>query len=93
MATSLTPPQRAALADEIPEWAIDGERITRTFRFSGFAEAMGFVTSVALVAEAADHHPDIAVSWNTVALTLTTHSEGALTDLDRDLAIRIDGLI
>lgn len=92
MATPLTDPQKAALADEIPEWAVDGERITRTFRFAGFAEAMGFVTSVALVAEAADHHPDISVSWNTVALALTTHSQGALTELDRDLAIRIDSL-
>jgi 4a-hydroxytetrahydrobiopterin dehydratase len=93
MATPLTEAQRAALADEIPAWAVAGERITRTFRFAGFAEAMGFATSVALVAEAADHHPDIAISWNTVALTLTTHSEGALTDLDRDLAVRIDGLV
>jgi len=47
---------------------------------------------VALVAEGADHHPDIAISWNTVTLTLSTHSAGGLTGLDRDLAVRIDRL-
>ncbi|MCJ7726766.1 MAG: 4a-hydroxytetrahydrobiopterin dehydratase [Acidimicrobiia bacterium] len=93
MATPLTELQKAALADDIPAWAVDGEHLTRTFRFPGFAEAMGFVTSVALVAEAADHHPDIAISWNTVTLTLSTHSANALTHLDRDLAVVIDGLV
>jgi 4a-hydroxytetrahydrobiopterin dehydratase len=92
MREPLTDEQKTALVELIPEWVRDGEVIARTFRFAGFAEAMGFVTSVALVAEAADHHPDINVSWNEVTLTLSTHSVGRLTALDRDLAMRIDGL-
>ena len=66
--------------------------MVREFHFDDFVAAMGFVTSVALAAEAADHHPDISISWNRVTLKLTTHSEGTLTDADRDLAVRIDGL-
>ena len=92
MRDPLTEEQKAALAEMIPEWVRDGESITRTFRFADFVEAMGFVTSVAIAAEAADHHPDISISWNTVALTLSTHSAGKLTELDRDLAVRFDGL-
>ena len=92
MREPLTNEQKASLAEVIPEWVRDGESITRTFRFADFVEAMGFVTSVALAAEAADHHPDIAISWNTVILTLSTHSAGKLTELDRDLALRFDGL-
>ena len=54
---------------------------------------MGFVNRVALAAEAADHHPDIDIRWNRVTLRLTTHSVGALTDLDRALAEQIDGFV
>lgn len=57
-----------------------------------FAAAMAFVNRVAELAEEADHHPDISVSWNTVVLTLSTHSAGGITQLDLDLAGRIDGL-
>lgn len=74
-----------------PEWSLDGETITRTFVFDDFVEAMGFVTKVAIAAEAADHHPDIDVRWNKVTLALTTHSEHALTAKDTDLAARADG--
>lgn len=93
MTTPLSDEQKASLGEAIPEWTVSGESLTRTFRFADFAAAMGFVTSVALAAEAADHHPDIAISWNTVTLTLSTHSVGALTNLDRDLAMRIDGML
>ena len=92
MPTPLTPDERSSLRDAIPSWEMDEETITRTFEFADFAAAMGFVTSVAIAAEAADHHPDIDVRWNRVTLRLSTHSEGALTELDRDLARRIDGL-
>jgi 4a-hydroxytetrahydrobiopterin dehydratase len=52
---------------------------------------MGVVVRTGLAAEAMDHHPDIDIRWNTVTLALSTHSVGALTELDRDLAVRIDG--
>jgi 4a-hydroxytetrahydrobiopterin dehydratase len=62
----------------------------RTFEFADFGEAMGFVTTVALAAESADHHPDIDIRWNKVTLVLSTHSEGTLTGLDADLARAAD---
>jgi 4a-hydroxytetrahydrobiopterin dehydratase len=51
---------------------------------------MGFVARVALAAEVTDHHPDIDVRWNKVTLALSTHSEGALTEKDVDLAAKFD---
>jgi 4a-hydroxytetrahydrobiopterin dehydratase len=53
---------------------------------------MQFVNAVALLAEGANHHPDIAISWNRVTLRLSTHSAGGLTQLDLDLAAAIDGI-
>ncbi len=62
--------------------------------FTDFAEAFAFLTRVAALAEEMDHHPDMSISWNKVTLVLTTHSEGStVTDLDRRLAARIDGVI
>jgi 4a-hydroxytetrahydrobiopterin dehydratase len=65
----------------------------RDYEFKDFAEAIVFVNRVAGEAEDANHHPDILVhGWNHVRLTLTTHSAGKLTDNDRAMAERIDGL-
>ena len=65
----------------------------RDYEFKDFAEAIAFVNRVAGAAEEANHHPDILIhGWNKVRLTLTTHSEGRLTDNDRAMAERIDGL-
>lgn len=82
----------AAFLDEHGGWHRDGESIVRSFEFGDFVEAMGFVTSVALKAEKANHHPDIDIRWNTVTLRLSTHSEGGLTDKDTTLAGEIDAL-
>ena len=86
----LTDAQRKEFADAHPHWAIHGESITRTFAFRNFQEAMGFVTSVALAAEHAFHHPDIDIRWNKVTLTLSTHDQGGLTEKDTSLAAQID---
>jgi 4a-hydroxytetrahydrobiopterin dehydratase len=80
----------AAVAD----WHAEQETIVRDFTFADFAAAIAFVNSVAELAEAANHHPDILVhGWNKVRLTLSTHSEGGLTDADFRLAAQIDGLL
>lgn len=71
--------------DDNPVWERDGEAIKAEFKFKDFNEAMGFVTRVALVAEKADHHPDIDIRWNKVSLVLSTHSEGGVTEKDLDL--------
>jgi 4a-hydroxytetrahydrobiopterin dehydratase len=85
--------QRTAFLADHPDWSLDGESISRTFVFSDFNEAMGFVNRVALASEVADHHPDIDLRWNKVTLVLSTHEEGALTEKDTDLAQRFDGFV
>ena len=74
------------------EWTREGDELVRTVTLKNFAGAMEFVNAVAGLAEAANHHPDIAISWNKVTLHLTTHDAGGLTQADLDLAARIDAL-
>ncbi|MFZ2113431.1 MAG: 4a-hydroxytetrahydrobiopterin dehydratase [Solirubrobacteraceae bacterium] len=77
----------------VGEWQRDGQAIAREWSFEDFAHAIAFVNSVADVAEAANHHPDIDLhGWNKVRLSLSTHSEGGLTQTDFDMASRIDKL-
>ncbi len=74
-------------------WRLAGDSIEREWKLANFKEAIEFVNEVARAAEDANHHPDIRVhGWNRVALTLSTHSEGGLTDADFELARRIDAL-
>ncbi len=74
-------------------WDVEGGVLRKDFRLQDFAGALAFVNRVGALAEEADHHPDIDIRWNTVTLRLSTHSAGgAVTDRDRDLATRIDGL-
>lgn len=77
---------------EVPSWSREGKAIERTWKFRDFRAALSFINKVGELAEAMDHHPDIANSWATVRLTLTTHDKGGLTSLDFDLAKKIDGL-
>jgi 4a-hydroxytetrahydrobiopterin dehydratase len=81
----------AALAGS--PWEREGDAIVRDLKCADFAQAIAFVNRVAELAEAANHHPDILVhGWNRVRLTLSTHSEGGLTQSDIDLAGQIDAL-
>lgn len=92
MTSRLTSEERQRFTAEHPDWSLDGEEIAKTFEFGDFSEAMGFVTRVAIAAEKADHHPDIDIRWNSVSLTLTTHSAKGLTEKDTNLASTIDGM-
>lgn len=76
----------------VPDWKKAGSTITRTFQFKDFPAAIKFVNAIAKLAEKACHHPDIDIRWNKVVLTLTTHSEGGLTDKDFKLAKQFDRL-
>lgn len=89
----LTEIERQEFAASYPAWQIDGDTLRRTVGFRNFVEAMGFVVEVALLAERADHHPDIDIRWNQVTLALSTHSEGGLTRRDTELAAAISALI
>jgi 4a-hydroxytetrahydrobiopterin dehydratase len=77
---------------ETPGWERAEDAIVRTVKLKDFKEAMAYVNRVAEVAEEADHHPDIAIRWNTVVLTQTTHAAGGLTEHDFRLARRLNTL-
>ena len=71
-------------------WSRKGDEIAKEFEFKDFRQAMSFVNKVADAANAADHHPDIDIRYNRVKMTLSTHSEGGITDKDFALAKQID---
>jgi 4a-hydroxytetrahydrobiopterin dehydratase len=74
-------------------WTINSAgEITKTYTLSGFPHALMFATAVGVLAEAAQHHPDITIKWNRVILALSTHDAGGLTDMDFDLAQQIEAL-
>ena len=74
------------------DWSRDGNAIVKTTRRKDFAAALAWVNRVGELAEARNHHPDIAISWNKVTLTLSTHDAGGLTQAELDLAAEIDRL-
>jgi 4a-hydroxytetrahydrobiopterin dehydratase len=74
-------------------WAMnDAGEISKTYTLSGFPQALMFATAVGVLAESAQHHPDITIKWNKVTLALITRDAGGLTDKDFDLASQIDTL-
>ncbi len=83
-----------AIAAALPglDWERQGDELVKIRRAGGFREALDWVNQVGELAEAANHHPDIDIRWNTVTLRLSTHSAGGLTSLDLDLAARIDAI-
>jgi len=78
------------LSANLKSWSFDGTFISRNFKFSNFVNAFAFMTSVALQAEKADHHPDWSNVYNTVNIKLNTHDAKGITQLDFDLADIID---
>lgn len=73
-------------------WERKDNQISKKFTNKDFVGALGFVTRVAVLAEKADHHPDILIEYKNVTLTLSTHSEGGLTEKDFKLAGEIEAL-
>ena len=69
-------------------WLVVDDALEQTFELPSFPEAIAFVNRVAELAEAENHHPDVTISYKKVTLRWTTHSEGGITDRDRDLAAR-----
>ncbi len=74
----------------MPHWSHVGKSIQKKYTFKAFVPAMAFVNKVADAAEKAGHHPDITVNYSIVGITLSTHSEGGITQKDFDLARQID---
>ena len=73
-------------------WERDGDTIKRTFKFDDFRGSIDFINRITPVADGMNHHPDLAVSWNTVTVSLTTHSQMGVTENDFALASEIDEL-
>jgi 4a-hydroxytetrahydrobiopterin dehydratase len=78
---------------ELPLWELSGREIVRTLRLPGFQDVIMLVVRIAEVAEAADHHPDMDIRYQTLRLALTTYDEGGLTERDFELARAIDQLL
>lgn len=94
MVEKLDDAARARLGETLPHWRLAEGRdaLHRAFRFRDFSEAWGFMSRVALLAEAQDHHPEWSNVYGRVEITLTTHDAGGLSQRDMKLAQAIDGL-
>ncbi|MHB8329648.1 MAG: 4a-hydroxytetrahydrobiopterin dehydratase [Acidimicrobiales bacterium] len=73
-------------------WDRVGAELVKVRKGRDFADSLAYVDTVGVLAEAANHHPDIDIRWNIVTLRLSTHSVGGITDKDLELARRIDTL-
>ncbi len=76
----------------LPGWGRKGDAIEKSFERGDFVGSVRFVESLVEPAEGMNHHPDLAISWATVTVTISTHSEGGLTAADFELAGKIDAL-
>jgi 4a-hydroxytetrahydrobiopterin dehydratase len=75
---------------EIPGWAVQNGKLHKAFQFDSFVEAFGFMTKVALAAEAMNHHPEWCNVYNKVIIDLSTHDLGGISTFDFELAKKID---
>lgn len=74
----------------LPGWTRRGDALAKTFAFERFADGIAFVGAIARAADAMDHHPDIDIRYTKVTVALSTHSAGGITQLDLDLAARVE---
>ena len=72
-------------------WEKAGNEIVKSFKFANFIASIGFVNRIAILSEKADHHPDILIQYSNVKITLSTHSDGGLTEKDFNLAGEREG--
>jgi 4a-hydroxytetrahydrobiopterin dehydratase len=80
-------------ASALPGWQIESGELVKSFQFTDFRAALGFVNRVGEAAEAAQHHPDIDIRYNKVRLSLVTHDAGGLTEKDFDLATKANSMV
>jgi 4a-hydroxytetrahydrobiopterin dehydratase len=75
---------------QLPNWRREGDNLKRTIVFANFRESLAYVVHIGMLAEKADHHPDIEIHYKTVILTLSTHTANGITTKDFDLAAKIE---
>lgn len=86
----LNPKEIAENISKLGGWTVENNKLHKRFQFESFVEAFGFMTRVALLAEAMNHHPEWSNVYNVVTIDLTTHDLGGITTFDFGLAKRID---
>lgn len=92
MLTKMTDAEVAAHLITVEGWVIERGELTRTFVVRDFIASLLLVNAAALLAEAAEHHPDVTIKWNRVTFALITHDAGGLTEMDFALAAQINAL-
>lgn len=93
VATSLTTEKIIKALKHLPGWEFTDNKLHKKFRFKDFSEAFGFMTRVAIEAEIMNHHPEWYNIYKVVIIDLYRHSKGDVTDLDLELASRIEKLL
>ena len=90
-AGAMSPEQAQARLGQLSGWQIgEGKRLSKSYRFRNFVEAVDFVNKITPIAEQQNHHPDLLVRWGEVRVELWTHTANGLTDADFTLAAKID---
>ena len=89
----LSDDELSAALPGLPLWSGDGDGLRRTVELPSFRDAVAAIVAIADVAEEMDHHPDIDLRWRTLNIALVSHSAGGVTELDLELARRIDALL
>jgi 4a-hydroxytetrahydrobiopterin dehydratase len=79
--------------ESLSGWCLANDAISKKFDLPTYPDAIAAVTRVGFEAEAADHHPDVTMSWKRVTFSLTTHDAGGLTEKDFALAKKIEALL
>jgi 4a-hydroxytetrahydrobiopterin dehydratase len=88
----LAPDDARRRAEALPGWHLENDRLSKNFRFPDFQQALDFVNRVGAAAEELGHHPDIHLGWGRAGIETWTHDAGGITELDFQLAARIDAL-
>lgn len=87
---TLSEEELASLLMELPEWALEDGKLVRSWTLPSFVQAIAFVNRAALLAELAEHHPDIDIRYNKVKLSLVSHDAGGITARDAEMARRLN---
>jgi 4a-hydroxytetrahydrobiopterin dehydratase len=91
--TRLDTAAAAALLAQLPGWAIEGDKLVKSYGFGNYHETLAFVNALAWIAHREDHHPDLAVGYNRCRVEWNTHSVGGLSENDFICAARVEALL
>jgi len=89
----LSDPQIQRLVEKVPAWHVQEGQLTRAFKFKNYYETLAFVNATAWISHREDHHPDLAVGYNTCTVRYSTHAIGGLSENDFICAAKIDALL